>query len=140
MKYLQQAIVGTSYKVNLMTHLTREQVALGLKRADIFVFPSTYEETWGLCLQEALASGCACIASNVAGAMAQIHEGMGILVPPRDPTAIREALDMLVENQIVRDAMGHNARAHVEKFHSLEAMGERFETIYKQVIDDNQTC
>ena len=58
-----------------MAGLPREKVAEGLKKAHIYVFPSVYEETWGLCLNEAMASGCACIASDVAGARAQItHE------------------------------------------------------------------
>jgi hypothetical protein len=135
MRYLRQAIEGTPFKVNLMTHLTREQVALGLKRADIFVFPSTYEETWGLCLAEALASGCACIASDVAGPRAQVHEGQGILVPPRDVKALREALYYLADNKQVRDNMGIAARTHNEIDHTLEAMAKRFIRIYQQVLE-----
>jgi hypothetical protein len=137
MKYLKQAIEGTDIKVNLMTHLSREEVALGLKRASIFVFPSTYEETWGLCLQEALASGCACIASDVAGARAQIHEGMGILVPVRDPMAIRQAIYLLQSDTKLREQMGKNAREHVMQDHTLGAMGKRYVEIYRDVINRN---
>jgi Glycosyl transferases group 1 len=134
MKYLQQAIDGTDIKVKLMTHLSREQVAEGLRKASIFVFPSTYEETWGLCLQEALASGCACIASDVAGPRAQIHEGMGVLVPPRDPMAIRQAIYLLQSDKAARDEMGLKAREHVVKDHTLEAMGKRYLEIYVDVL------
>lgn len=133
-KYLVDAVNGMPYKVNLMTHLTREQVALGLKMADIFVFPSTYEETWGLCLNEAMASGCACIASDVAGPRAQIHEGLGILVPPRNPAAIREAIYTLADNKELRESMGAKAREHVVKEHNLAAMGRRFEKVYQDII------
>jgi hypothetical protein len=134
MKYLQQAIEGTDIKVKLMTHLSREQVAEGLRKASIFVFPSTYEETWGLCLQEALASGCACIASDVAGARAQIHDGVGILVPPRDPMAIRQAIYLLQSDKKLREQMGKNAREHVLQDHTLEAMGKRYLDIYERRI------
>lgn len=136
-RYLNQALQGTQYKAHLMTHLTREQVAIGLKRADIFVFPSTYEETWGLCLNEALASGCAVIASDVAGARAQVHEGMGILVPPRDPDAIRIALFELTSKLLLREGFGMVAREHNRKEHSLEAMGKRFEAAFQDVILKN---
>jgi hypothetical protein len=134
MRYLKEAIEGTPYKVNLMTHLTREQVALGLKRADIFVFPSTYEETWGLCLQEALASGCACIATDVAGAKAQIHDGMGIIVKKHNSAEIQNAIMILAKDAPLRRRVGENARAHVSQYHSLEAMALRFESIYIQEI------
>lgn len=134
MKYLHQAVNGSDYTVNVMTGLTREQVAEGLKHADIFVFPSTYEETWGLCLTEAMASGCACIATDIAGARAQIHDGTGILVPTRDPLAIREAIDKLVSDKELRERIGKNAREHVAKYHTLEAMGKRFESVYKDLI------
>ena len=135
MKYLAQAVKDGKYNVNLMTHLTREDVAAGLKKADVFIFPSTYEETWGLCLNEAMASGCACIASDVAGPRAQIHEGLGMLVPPRDPVAIREALDRLAADKEERASMGEKARAHIEQDHTLEAMALRFLAVYKSVIE-----
>jgi len=137
MRYIQEAIMDTPFKVKVMSGLTREQVATGLKHADIFIFPSTYEETWGLCLTEAMASGCACIASDVAGARAQIHPGMGLLVPPRDAGAIREAIRTLVDNREMREYFGRNARAHVVKEHTLEAMGRRYLEVYNDVIKRN---
>jgi len=132
MKYLKQAVDGR-FKVHLMTHLTREQVALGLKRADIFVFPSTYEETWGLCLNEAMASGCACIASDVAGPRAQIHAGLGILVPPRDPQSILWAFEAYQDEKI-RKKYSAAAREHVLEDHTLEAMARRFEAAYQNTL------
>lgn len=137
MRYANAAVQGTPYKVRVMSGLAREQVAFGLKHADIYVFPSTYEETWGLCLTEAMASGCACISSDVAGPRAQIHDGMGILVPPRDASAIREAIYRLIGDKELRLSMGEKARAHVVKEHSLEAMGRRYEAVYQDVLGVN---
>jgi mannosyltransferase len=135
MGVLKEAIKGSSITANLLTHLPRDQVAEGLKRADIYVFPSIYEETWGLCLNEAMASGCACVASDVAGARAQIESGItGVLVPPRDPLALRETLDWLIEDGESRRALGAAARAHVERDHSLDAMARRWEEVYRQVM------
>jgi glycosyltransferase involved in cell wall biosynthesis len=133
MRYLQTAIEGTDHGVQLMTGLTRDRIAEGLKSADIYVFPSVYEETWGLCLNEAMATGCCVIASDVAGARAQVHDGLGVLVPPRDPGALRDALDWLTRDHETRIEMGLLAREHVEKEHSLEAMGRRWEAVYREV-------
>jgi hypothetical protein len=134
MKYLNQALQGTPFTVHLMTRLTREQVAIGLKRADIFVFPSTYEETWGLCLNEALASGCAVIASDVAGARAQVHEGMGLLVPPRDPESIQDAIYSLSHDPMKRRLMGQVACEHNQVEHTLDAMGSRFIAAFESEV------
>lgn len=134
MRYLLQAVEGTDITANLMAHTTRQNVAAGLSRASIYVFPSVYQETWGLCLNEAMASGCAVIASDVAGARAQIHAELGMLVPPRDPRVLREALEYLIARPALVRLMGEAARAHVVEDHSLEAMGRRWEAVYQSVL------
>ena len=134
MCYVEDAIKGSEYGVQLLTGLPRERVATGLKKADIFVFPSTYEETWGLCLNEAMASGCACIASDVAGARAQLHNGLGVLVQPRDSYALWEAIDWLSKDHEMRIELGQQSREHVEADHTLEAMGRRWESVYRDVM------
>jgi hypothetical protein len=133
MKYLQEAVEGL-YNVKLMSGLTREQVAIGLKHADIYVFPSTYEETWGLCLTEAMASGCACISTDIAGARAQIHSGTGLLVPARSAKDIRDAITALVKNKRLREFFSNNAYEHVLQDHTLKAMGKRYAKIYEDII------
>jgi glycosyltransferase involved in cell wall biosynthesis len=132
---LRAAIRGTPVDVNLITGLPRERVAEVLAAADIYVFPSIYEETFGLGLCEAMASGCACVASDVAGARAQIEDGVtGLLVPPRDPGALRAALERLLADPVLRRRLGAAARAHVEQDHSLDAMARRWESVYQTVL------
>lgn len=135
MHIVKAAVAGTQHRVQLVTGQPRARVAEALKRFAMFVFPSCYEETWGLCLNEAMASGLACVSSDVAGARAQIEPWVtGILIPPRDPQALREALDWMVGNPERSAAMGMAAREHVVAEHSLDAMGKRFETQYQAVL------
>lgn len=132
---LAEAIKGTTIEAQLITGMTREQVAEALRRADIYVFPSIYEETFGLALCEAMASGCACIASDVAGARAQIDDGVtGILVPPRDASALRAAIQRLLADDRLRSELGRNAAEHVAADHTLDAMARRFEAVYREVM------
>lgn len=136
MHILQRALSGTPYEANLITGLPRERVAEALQRAHIYVFPSCYEETFGLCLAEALASGCACIASDVAGARAQIdHRVTGLLVPPRDPMALRGAIEYMIDNPSHRESMAYVAYTHSQKHHTLEVMARNWERAYQEVID-----
>jgi len=137
MHVLREALIGIPYSAKLISGVPRAVVAEELKKADIYIFPSCYEETFGLCLCEAMASGCAIIASDVAGARAQVHAGMGLLVPPRDVLALRQAVDELTRNPKKRENMGSLAREHVQSEHTLEAMSKRWLAVYQGVYNGN---
>jgi glycosyltransferase involved in cell wall biosynthesis len=70
-----------------------------LAHADIFVLAS-HREAFGLVLAEAREAGCAIIGTNVGG-IPEVLEGgrAGILVPPRDPSALGQALVRLLTDQ-----------------------------------------
>lgn len=138
MHILQRALEGTPYKAKLLTGLPREQVAKELAHASVFVFPSCYEETFGLSLCEAMACGCACITSDNAGGLAQVEDmKTGLIVHKCDAEELRSAIEDLMENEILRTMLGKNARKHVEKHHSLEAMAGRWVKVYQQAIEIN---
>ncbi len=134
---LAEAFSGRNWGCQLITGLPKEDVAKALKGVDIFVFPSCYEETWGLCLTEAMASGCACVSSDVAGARAQItHAIDGVIVPKRDPVALREAVESLIDDPCRREALGRSARLKVERKFTLEKLGKRLEDALLDCIND----
>lgn len=136
MHVLQAAIAGTGHDVSLYAHLPRERVAQGLRRHQVYVFPSLYEETFGLCLCEAMASGLACIASAVAGAKAQIEDGVtGLLVPAGDAHAMREAILRVMDDDALREKLGNNAAEHVAADHKLTDMAARYTAVYQEVCD-----
>ena len=135
MHVLKAALKQIGAKAGLITGRPRERVADELRKASIFVFPSCYEETFGLCLTEAMASGCACIASDVCGARSQIDDGItGLLFPTRDAGALARAIQRLLDNGEYRDLLGHNARAKVERENTLEHMAREYEAFYGQLI------
>lgn len=69
-----------------------------LRGADIFVLPS-HADPAPLVLSEAREAKCAIVATNVDGIPELLERGQaGILVPPRDPTALSAAICSLVEN------------------------------------------
>jgi len=136
MHILRSAMSGLPYSCKLITGLPRVRVAEELKRASIFVFPSCYEETFGLSLCEGMASGCACISTNVAGARAQIeHEVTGLLVEKRDVISMRNAIIRLLEDAELRESLGQEARLHVMEDHSLQAMAGRWQNAYEEILN-----
>jgi len=124
---LRQAMQDTDVEVRFLTGLSRDEVSRRLQGAAVYSFPSVYQEIWGLALTEAMCSGCAVVASDVTGSRAQVHPGMGLLVPPRDPVALRDAVLYLLSNVKVQREFGERAREHVLQDHGLSAIGERWE-------------
>lgn len=136
MHVLKAAMEGRPWGANLITGIPRGTVAEVLKRAHIYVFPSCYEETWGLCLTEAMASGCACIATDTAGAREQIFpEHHGLLVPKRDPMAMRAAVERLLGDAKLREALGRNARIATVALFNLSCMAQRWEGVFEDAIE-----
>ena len=136
MHVLKAALTEIGERATLIHGVPRERVAEELKKASIHVFPSCYEETWGLCLTEAMASGCACIASGVCGPRAQIEHGVnGLLFPNRDSHALAEHIGMLLNEPGTRDRLGRAARVWAVANCTLECMGREYEEFYGRLID-----
>jgi glycosyltransferase involved in cell wall biosynthesis len=131
---LKEAIEGLDCNVKLVTRQPRVKVAKFLETVDIFIFPSTYHETWGLCLNEALAAGCAVITSDVAGALSQVEDGVnGLIVPRRDAKSLRAAIDKLMADEALRVRLGNKAREIVKSRYNLNEMAKRFTDVFKEV-------
>jgi glycosyltransferase involved in cell wall biosynthesis len=79
--------------------------------ADIFCFPST-TDTFGQVLLEAGASGLPVIAAAAGGAPELVaHGSTGLLVPPDDVGAFRDAIHTLAISPLARERIGRAARA-----------------------------
>lgn len=79
-------------------------------RADAFVLP-TGGDTYGWAILEAMAAGLPVVATSVGAIPEIVREGeTGYLVPPRDPIALRAALERVVKSADHRRDLGQNAR------------------------------
>jgi alpha-maltose-1-phosphate synthase len=76
--------------------LAKAEVVQILSHATVFVCPSEYEPL-GIVNLEAMACGCAVVASSVGGIPEVVADGAtGLLVPPRDEAALAAAVNALV--------------------------------------------
>lgn len=83
-------------------------------RSHIAVLPS-YREGLPNALVEAAACGRALIATDVPGCREVVrHEETGLLVPPRDPVALADAIERLARDGELRRRLGAAARARAE--------------------------
>lgn len=93
-------------RVHFFDHLSREEVAACFARADVFALPST-GEGFGIVFLEAMAFGKPVVGAACGGTTDVIEDGInGLLVPPREPERLAQALKILLQNESLRAAMG----------------------------------
>jgi len=98
----------------------RKDVPSLLREFDIFVMPS-YSEGLSNALMEAMAAGCACIASDVGGNKTLIaNNKTGLLFPPGDKEELQKLLERLSANKPLRQLLGKEARRKILTDYSLE--------------------
>ena len=124
------AALGIDERVRLRGWIgARERDDL-LARASIFVLPS-HAEALPVSLLEAMAAGCAVVASRVGGIPDLVEDGVnGLLVPARDPSALAAALRRLLDDPDLAARLGRAARATVAERYTLELALERLEQVY----------
>jgi len=86
----------------------QENVADFLESADIFIHPS-YHEAFSLSIIEACMAGLPVVATNAGGNGEIVDDSNGILVRPRDPGAITQALNHLLMDRSKRILLGNNS-------------------------------
>jgi glycosyltransferase involved in cell wall biosynthesis len=116
------AELGLTATVQFVGSQTHQEVAERFHHADVFVQASVVlanGDRDGIpnSLLEAMASGLAVVASDVAGIPEVVTPACGLLVPPGDSGALAVALERLGDDAALRARLGDRARAHVvEKF------------------------
>lgn len=85
-------------------------------------------------LLEAMATGRASVATDVAGVREAIEDGVtGIVVPPSEPDALARALERLLRDEKLRSDMGHRALARVDVFSVSRTADETF-ALYRRLL------
>ena len=129
----QARSLGLSSSVTLAGH--RSDVPEILSTLDVFVLSSLWEGLPNAVL-EAMASGLPVVATQVGGVPELVVDGeTGVLVPPRDPTALADALVRLLQDAALRRRMGHAGRARVQEHFSVERMVRETEGLYEELLE-----
>lgn len=104
------------------------------QEADIFVFPSVWNEPFGIPLVEAMAMELPVVATY-SGAFPEIveEEKTGLLVERANPNALANAILQLLDNKNMRQTMGKAGRNKVVKQFTWEKISENLLSKYTKV-------
>jgi glycosyltransferase involved in cell wall biosynthesis len=100
--------------------------------ADIFVFPSL-KEGFGMVLVEAMACGLPVISTNTS-AIPEVVGDAGILVEPRNPRVLADAIIRLIEDIGLRKRLGKKGRRRVVEEFTWDIVTDKILGIYEEVI------
>ncbi len=100
--------------------------------ADVYVSASLLEG-FGLPLAEALACQTPVVTAS-AGAAGEVVGPGGVVIPPRDPVALAQAVSALLADPARRQQMACAGRAHVEQSFSLPAMLQATVDAYRRFL------
>jgi glycosyltransferase involved in cell wall biosynthesis len=103
-------------------------------RAAVVACPSR-REGYGVVAREAMAYGRPVVASSVGGLVDAVEDGAtGLLVPPRDPAALRTALERVLADRALRGRLGEAARATARERFSWDAATKATLAAYRQAL------
>lgn len=112
------------------------KIHLEYQKADIFCLPSrstkTWEEQYGMCLVEAMASGLPIVTTDT-GAISEVCSNVALYSPQRNPQSLQKNLEYLIYNQNVREEMGINARKRAETEFDHQKIALQLKDIYNKV-------
>jgi glycosyltransferase involved in cell wall biosynthesis len=113
----------------------RSNVTDVYRALDIFVLPSRKPEPFGRVTVEAMTQGRAVIATNHGGTVELIEDGItGILVPPSDPKSLAAAIELLLDDQPLREKMGQAAAIYARENFGLPSHAEQMRTVINELV------
>ncbi|MHB1162292.1 MAG: glycosyltransferase family 4 protein [Chloroflexota bacterium] len=118
---------------NVLFTGVRDDVPSVMQAADLFVMASLWEG-FGLVFLEAMAAASPVVATNVSAIPEVVQDGTtGLLVPPRDPRALAEAMLTLLTDPDRARQMGRAGLLRLKEQFTEDKMVESVEQLYSQL-------
>lgn len=130
--------LGVSDRVTFAGEVSDADLASYYQAADLFVLPANARaEAFGAVLAEAMAAGLPCVTTEVgSGTSWVVQDGVtGTVVPPRDPRALAEAIERILDDGDTRSKMSHAAAQRARHKFDEQMMIERVLDIYRSLLD-----
>jgi glycosyltransferase involved in cell wall biosynthesis len=129
--------LGLSDKVAFLGEIQNQDIVPYYHAASIFALASiARSEAFGIVQLEAMASGKPVVNTNLASGVpfVSLHGKTGITVEPKDPRALAQAINLLLDDDALREQYGIAARRRVEQEFSLDKMVNRTLQLYEKVM------
>ena len=126
-------VLGINENVEFLGFVPDELLNPLFSSADIFVLPSSFGESFGIVILEAMASGTPVIGTRVGGIEEILAGGNGILVPPSDPSALADAMLSLINDTDLQEKIVKKALQKVKEKYDWRVVARKVVDIYKGI-------
>lgn len=120
--------------VDFVGRVSEDEKARLLAQADIYVAPNTGGESFGIVLVEAMAAGCAVVASDIEAFAdvcgAETSTPAGVLFPVGDANALAVTLQRLIRSHTEREALAA-AGAERARRYDWDVVADQVEAVYE---------
>jgi glycosyltransferase involved in cell wall biosynthesis len=114
----------------------RQDVPSILQRSDLLVHPS-WSEGFPNVILEAMCAGLPVVATTVGGCPELVDNGhTGLLVEPKRPDLLAEAVDRIISQPVLARTMGERARDRVRERFSVRRLCRRVESLYDELLGE----
>jgi len=125
--------LGIADNITFKDLIKNEDLPIFYSSSEFFAL-ATLHEGFGNVFIEAMACGIPVVSTNVAAVPEAVGEG-GILVEPRNPDQLAEAMLKLLNDENLRQELSKKALEHAKKF-SIENRINKIEEIYRKVVQN----
>lgn len=132
--------LGVGDRVHFLGGLTSEETLALMSNSDIFLATSNRMEGWGATLNEAMASGCAVVASNQIGAAPFLIKNNldGLIFHSGDVKDLARAVSELVVNQEKLHSIAYAAMNKIRGIWSARCAAERLIEVSNRYLTDGK--
>lgn len=127
--------------VHMLGSMPPEEVRKQMEKSNIYLFTSDYQEGWGVVLNEAMNSGCACVASHAAGSTGYLinHGENGLIYESENFDDLFNNVKKLIEDDKYRERLGENAYNTIKNEWNADVAAERFLVLAKNLEEGRDT-
>lgn len=124
-------------EINLLGSMPQEEVRMYMEKSEIFLFTSDFQEGWGAVLNEAMNSGCACVASHAIGSAPYLlqNEKNGIIFPNECNNILFEKVEDLMLNEKKRKKLALNAYDSMHNLWNAKIAVNRFLNLAETLLN-----
>jgi phosphatidylinositol alpha-mannosyltransferase len=124
---------GHDPRIEWLGRISDEDRAARMRGCTVYCSPSVRGESFGMVLLEAMASGCALVASDLDGHRNVATDGKdALLAPVGDAAGLAKALRRVLEEPSLRAELVAGGRCRAEEL-SMARLAERYEEVYARV-------
>lgn len=131
---------GVTDEVHFLGAMPPEQVRAYMEEAGIYLFTSDRQEGWGAVLNEAMASGCAVVASSAAGSTPFLvqNEKNGIVYQAGNVEMLVEKVQWLLNQPAIQIRLGGSAYSTIANIWNGKIAAERLLHLVEQILQEGK--